>query len=118
MLIGGSGADRLSGEAGNDTFQFAALADTTPGLPDRILDFAPGDRIDLRPIDADTATAGNQAFHLGATPKHTGDITVSAYDAGLDRTTLSLFTNNDLTVDARIQLVGNHTTLGITDFLF
>ena len=118
MLIGGAGADTLSGEAGNDIFLFAALADTTVGLPDLILDFAPGDRIDLHLIDANTALAGDQAFHLGATPGHTGDITVSAYDAVLDRTTLSLFVDNNAPVDAQILLAGNHTTLGVTDFLF
>jgi Ca2+-binding RTX toxin-like protein len=117
LLIGGAGGDTLSGGAGSDRFLFAALADTIPGLPDLILDFAPGDRIDLHLIDADTATAGDQAFHLGATPGHTGDIVVSAYDAGLDRTTLSLFVNNDATVDAQIRLSGNHALIGVTDFL-
>jgi Ca2+-binding RTX toxin-like protein len=118
VLLGGAGADRLSGEAGNDTFRFESLAVTAPGSADLILDFAIGDHIDLRLIDADTAAAGNQAFHLGATPGYAGDIVIGAYDPGLDRTTLSLFVNNDATVDAQILLSGDHTTIGATDFFF
>ena len=41
----------------------------------------------LQGIDADTATPGRQAFHLGATPDHTGDIVIS-YDAGSNQTAL------------------------------
>ncbi|MFW6077672.1 MAG: M10 family metallopeptidase C-terminal domain-containing protein, partial [Hyphomicrobiales bacterium] len=48
---------------GADTFVFISVNDSLPGARDSILEFEPGvDRIFLRPIDADTTTAGNQAF--------------------------------------------------------
>jgi hypothetical protein len=59
-LVGGNGSDVLSGGAGGDRFVFNnGLAGT-----DRILDFdfAEGDRILLRPVDADTGTAEDDAF--------------------------------------------------------
>ena len=64
QLTGGSGSDVLVGGAGRDTFIFAN-GDSTAGLSyvDQITDFATGvDIIDLTRIDADTGTAGNQAF--------------------------------------------------------
>jgi serralysin len=68
VLIGGAGTDRLHGGAGSDTFSFQAVGDSLPGARDTIVDFATGlDHIDLRPIDANTRVAGNQAFsYLGA----------------------------------------------------
>jgi VCBS repeat-containing protein len=42
-IIGGYGADILSGNGGNDTFRYLSALDTG----DTILDFAPGDKIDL-----------------------------------------------------------------------
>jgi hypothetical protein len=84
--------------------------------PDLITDFAAGDRIDLHLIDADTATAGDQAFHLGATVGHTGDIVVGAYDIVNDRTAVSLYVNADATVDALMWLTGDHSGLVSGDF--
>jgi Ca2+-binding RTX toxin-like protein len=68
-LVGGEGADQLGGGGGADVFVFAA-ADSTPTAPDIIFDFnfhggGPGDRIDVSAIDADTTTAGDQAFVFG-----------------------------------------------------
>lgn len=61
MLDGGEGADRLEGGAGGDRFLFRSA---TKAAGDVIVDFsvAEGDRIDLRPIDANKILAGNQAF--------------------------------------------------------
>lgn len=67
VLNGGLGRDFLTGGAGADRFDFDTLADSTPSVGGRdiILDFTIGeDRIDLTGIDADTSTAGNQAFVL------------------------------------------------------
>lgn len=65
VLTGGAGKDTLTGGAGNDVFDFNALTDT--GLDsttwDVITDFARGyDKIDLSTLDANTATATNDAF--------------------------------------------------------
>jgi Ca2+-binding RTX toxin-like protein len=71
-LIGGAGQDSLRGGFGRDVFVFDRESDSTPEKPDVILHFdAPGrgagDRIDLSEIDANTARAGDQAFHFGST---------------------------------------------------
>ncbi len=61
-LIGGTGNDVLTGGTGNDTFVFDALE-----IGDQITDFGRGDKIDLRAIDANAGSAGDQAFvFLGA----------------------------------------------------
>ena len=65
-IVGGAGRDVMRGGFGADTFLFEVAKDAGKGgTRDQILDFnrSQGDRIDLRPIDADTdGTAGNQAF--------------------------------------------------------
>jgi Ca2+-binding RTX toxin-like protein len=115
-LIGGGAGDTLAAGDGDDMFTFLSLADSLPGSSDKIFDFQPGkDRIDLSPIDADAVSAGNQAFHLGATAGHTGDI-VLAYDASSDTTSVSLFVNADAVADALIRMAGNHLGLGAADF--
>lgn len=69
ILNGGAGRDGLIGGGGSDTFAFNSVGDSATYLTrDLILDFTTGtvanvgDKIDLRPIDANTATAGDQAF--------------------------------------------------------
>ncbi len=65
LLYAGAGADRLNGGSGTDSFVFKALSDSTVATSgrDTIFDFTPNaDRIDLSVIDADTSTAGDQAF--------------------------------------------------------
>jgi Ca2+-binding RTX toxin-like protein len=111
VIGGGRGADTMTGNGGGDTFVFAGLVDSRTKTPDLITDFAHGDRIDLAAIDANTSQAGNQAFHLGVTPGHTGDIYVS-YNPVTDQTQIALFVNGDTTVDAVIVLDGSH--LGVT----
>ena len=64
-LVGGAGRDRLTGGTEADVFIFGATSDTgkTVKTRDVITDFRSGvDDIDLRGIDADTGTVGNQAF--------------------------------------------------------
>ena len=117
LLDGRRGQDALTGGAGNDTFKFASILDTTVAAPDLITDFTSGDRIDLHLMDADLATSGDQAFHLGATPNHTGDLVLS-YDAAHTRTVLQLYVDADANPDATIWLSGNHTAAGAGDFVF
>jgi Ca2+-binding RTX toxin-like protein len=65
ILIGGTGKDVLTGGAGNDIFDFNAVAETglTSATWDIISDFTRGaDKIDLSTLDANTATATNEAF--------------------------------------------------------
>jgi Ca2+-binding RTX toxin-like protein len=68
LLFGGAGADSLNGGAGADRFRYDSASDSTAAKTDLIGDFLTGtDKIDLSRIDADTLTAGNQAFHwIGA----------------------------------------------------
>ncbi|MOA25313.1 Serralysin G precursor [compost metagenome] len=63
--MGGLGRDILTGGAGNDIFDFNALGETglTSATWDVITDFTRGaDKIDLSTLDANTATAANDAF--------------------------------------------------------
>jgi hypothetical protein len=63
LLRGNGGADLLRGNGGADTFQYFAATDSSVAASDQILDFTFGaDKIDLTRIDADTTTAGDQAF--------------------------------------------------------
>ena len=63
-LIGGLGADTLTGGGGADVFRYRSAAESTAAATDKILDFTAGtDTVDLTGIDADSLTAGDQAFH-------------------------------------------------------
>lgn len=69
-LRGGDGVDSLAGGSGADIFEFAQTSHSSRRYTDTILDFegagaAGGDLIDLRRIDADLATKGDQAFRFG-----------------------------------------------------
>ncbi|NML15006.1 calcium-binding protein [Azohydromonas caseinilytica] len=66
VFVGGTGKDTLTGGAGADVFDFDTLEEfngITASAVDRITDFVHGvDRLDLRTLDANTATAGDDAF--------------------------------------------------------
>ena len=116
-LIGGLGQDVMTGGSGSDVFYFFDIAESTFAKPDTITDFTSGqDLIDLSDIDADTTVANDQAFHLGGGGGHAGDIVVSAFDAGNNRTVVSLYVDNNASVDAAIWLTGDHHTLAAGDF--
>ena len=73
IIAGGGSKDVLTGGLGADVFTFNAVSDSTAAGAgrDTILDFsqAQGDRINLRPIDANAGLAGDQAFSfLGLGP--------------------------------------------------
>jgi serralysin len=82
-LVGGDGVDFLTGGAGNDIFvgQINATqvaSKTGPISLDVVLDFGPGDKIDLSGIDANSGVAGDQAFTLvdSANPNNAGEISI------------------------------------------
>jgi Ca2+-binding RTX toxin-like protein len=65
-LVGGVGADTLTGGAGKDLYRFESIDDSNAATGiDLITDFgvgAPGERIDLLAIDANSTLGEDQAF--------------------------------------------------------
>lgn len=116
----GSGSDTITasnalnvieGGAGDDTFRFLS-AEGADG--DTILDFEPGDRLDLSGIDADSGLAGNQSFTLVNGPlTGAGQVAVS-YEIRTDGEYTIVSGSLDANADEefRIDLKGNHTLTG------
>lgn len=73
LLVGGAGADVLTGGADGDLFRFLD-GDAGAGTgADRITDFINWvDKIDLRDVDADSGSAGDQAFSFIGTAAFSG----------------------------------------------
>ncbi|MBE9609793.1 calcium-binding protein [Chitinilyticum piscinae] len=116
ILTGGAGRDILTGSTGYDTFDFNSLTESglTSTTRDIITDFIRGqDKIDLRTIDANTATTSvNDTF--------TGLISSSAAfsKAGQLKITagvLYLNTDSDSAAEMSIQLTGI-SSLANSDF--
>lgn len=85
IIAGGLGADDLSGGLGRDRFVFTAAAESAGAGADTIRAFRiADDRIDLRAIDADQVTAGDQAFDFIGTGPFTGEGQVRALQSGAD----------------------------------
>jgi Ca2+-binding RTX toxin-like protein len=88
ILEGGSGFDFLWGGSGNDIFvaeNSAAKEQTKVGTLslDVVFDFAAGDKIDLRDIDANAALSGDQVFNFKGTNanKLAGDLSYKVFDS-------------------------------------
>ena len=62
LLVGGGGADVLFGNDGADIFDFNSVSESLVTARDSVRDFAPGDKIDLRTIDANSSLSYDQAF--------------------------------------------------------
>ncbi len=124
-IDGGGGNDTITGGAGNDLMTGGAGADTFVVLQESVysskapagkvieVDFvfdlikAQGDKLDLSAIDADTGTAGDQAFTLvTAFTDHAGQMTL-AYNATSKITTLSLDTDGDGHPDYMMKITGD-----------
>jgi Ca2+-binding RTX toxin-like protein len=108
LLIGGLGMDYLGGGPGADIFKFSAGESGTGANADFINDFNPGeDRIDLTGIDADTGTAGDQAFNFIGTDDFSctaGELRYAFDDNG--NTILQADVNGDGVSDFDITLQG------------
>lgn len=114
LVLGGAGNDVLIGQWGNDTLMGGAGSDrfvyNDPKLmgADLILDFATGDTIDLRTIDADIKTAGDQAFRFVGSNwlSKAGDL--GAYVDPHGWTSITGDVNGDGAVDFAIRVMGKH----------
>jgi Ca2+-binding RTX toxin-like protein len=122
-LVGGRGVDTLTGGGDDDAFVWLTAEDTgtTADTADTVtdFDFGDGDRIDLAGIDADTYTAGNQAFVFIGTAAFTLDAStadpadvvageIRYYHADGD-TFIELQTGTSADVEGVIRLAGIHT---------
>jgi Ca2+-binding RTX toxin-like protein len=119
ILTGGAGVDTLTGNGGANIFAFAD-GDTgaSSGQRDLITDFVPGtDQLDLTGIDADTTTAGQNAFHFLGSAGFDGTAGAlhTTYDSVHNVTIVEGDTNGDHVADFGIELAGN-LTLTSADF--
>ena len=107
LLIGGTGLDKLYGGTGADTFDFNALNEMGLGaaLRDVIGDFksSEGDKIDLSTLDANLATAANDAFSFIGSSAFSSNATGQLRFAG---GILYGSTDADTAAEFEIQLLG------------
>jgi Ca2+-binding RTX toxin-like protein len=84
IIVGGLGRDVLTGGAGGDLFRFLQLNDSRTAAPDHVTDFVAGqDRIDLRNIDANTQSSGDDAFtYVAQFSGDAGELMVAARGGG------------------------------------
>lgn len=123
-IITGSGNDTITankainvidGGAGDDTFRFLSAADADG---DTILNFQPGDKIDLSIMDADWLASGKQAFTLvsGAFTGNSGELLVTHENRdGADYTVVQGNSSGGLDADFKISIKGSHA-LTTSDF--
>jgi Ca2+-binding RTX toxin-like protein len=114
-LTGGTGADTLAGGGGSDRFVFTQATDS--GLDtarDVIKDFAAGDLVDLRSIDADVSMYGDQPFtFIGSAAFSPSNATAQLrYADGV------LYASTDADAQAEFEIaLTNKPNLTLSDFL-
>ena len=116
VLSGAGGSDKLTGGAGADVFDFNSTRHSGPSAHARdvILDFTRGlDRIDLSGIDANAATAGNDAFSYIGADAFSSDATGQLR---LEDGVIYGSTDADAAAEFSIEVVGI-TALGRADFV-
>ncbi len=125
-LIGGPGRDVQTGGTGADIFLFSKQTESIVGISrDQIVDFNAGssgtsvDKIDLRPIDARTNVAGNQAFTFIGTSAFSGISGQLRISLSGSTTIVSGDVNGDSVADFQIGLIGFTNLANLTgiDFL-
>jgi Ca2+-binding RTX toxin-like protein len=112
-LLGQSGTDTLTGGSEGDTFVWHSIAETSVVVEtmDRIMDFnfAAGDRIDLRSIDANLYAGGDQPFDFIGTLGFSGAPgEINYYYSGGD-TIIQMQTGTEADIEGGIRLAGIHT---------
>lgn len=119
-ITGGRGPDQLFGGAGADTFIFKSIKDSTAAVSgrDTIHDFSQSqkDKIDLKAIDANTKSAGDQAFKFigsEAFHKKAGEL---RYEKRGGDTVVHGDLNGDGKADFSIEL-GHALALKASDFI-
>ncbi|MCW5712183.1 hypothetical protein WMC41_06925 [Shinella yambaruensis] len=119
-ISGGTGADSLHGGSGADVFVFASVRDSTASTSgrDTIADFsrAQKDKIDLKAMDANTKSAGDQAFTFIGTDsfhKKAGEL---RYEKKNGDTIIHADVNGDGKADFSI-LLDTSLSLKATDFI-
>lgn len=98
----------MEGGAGDDVFRFS---DVESADGDTILDFQPGDRLDLSGMDANSGVAGNQNFTLVNGPAFdaAAQLMVSYEEReGVAYTVVSGNVGGDAAEEFRIELKGSH----------
>jgi len=119
VILGGGGADAITGSASADVFGYASIADSrnASGV-DTIHSFQDGvDRIDLSAIDANSKIAANQEFTFLGTGNFTGvagQVRIDSSVAGTTRILADIDGNKG--ADLVIILSGNHA-LTSADFM-
>ena len=109
MIYGGRGGDSLLGGAGHDRFVYERVNDSTARDFDHINDLSNQDWVNLRKVDADTTTAGNQNFHLGGDHfTHSKGELILFYDSANKTTWIEADTDGDGDSDFTIAARGNH----------
>ncbi len=106
-ITASSAVNVMEGGAGNDTFRFLSIA-AADG--DTILDFEPGDRLDLSGIDANTGQGGNQSFTLVNGPLSGAAQLAVTYETRQDGdyTIVSGSVDANSDEEFRIELKGSH----------
>ncbi|MET1113242.1 MAG: calcium-binding protein [Allosphingosinicella sp.] len=116
LLIGGAGLDLLCGGAGGDLFRFSDGDSGTGTTADGITDFVNVvDKVDLRGIDANSGSAGDQAFTFIGAAAFSGTAGELRYAFDGTDTWLQGDVTGDGVADVEIVFFGN-LTLFATDF--
>ncbi len=116
VIEGAGGADKLTGGAGADRFVFSSLAASSGPKTDTIYDFTHDDFIDLRLLDANTKSSGNQSFKFIDTHAFTGHAGELRYEKKASDTYIYADVNGDKKVDLAIHL-DDALTLKAADFM-